>query len=119
MVFFGSGFFGVSQLLGLFFGAFLGLFARDCLVGVAARSALLDASGVEETGDAVARLGADAQPMRGAFAVELDALGIVLGEQRIVAADAFDEAAIARAARIGDNDFVIGTLFRAAASETN
>src|SRR5690606_30937463 len=110
---------GVSQLLRLFLGAFLGLFAGDTLVGVVARGALLNACGVEEARDAVARLGADAQPMLGAVGVELDALGIVLGEQRVVAADAFDEAAIARAARIGDDDLVIGALFRTAARQAN
>src|SRR3546814_4260586 len=76
------------------------LFARDGLVRVVARGAFLDARGVEEAGDAVARLGADAQPMLRAVGVELHALGIVLGEQRVVAADALDEAAVARAARI-------------------
>ena len=115
----GGGFFGVSQLLRLFFGAFLGLFARDGLVRVVARGAFLDTGGVEEAGDAVARLGADAQPMLRAIGVELDTLGIVLGEQRVVAADTFDEAAIARAARVSDDDLVIGTLFRTAASEAN
>src|SRR3546814_2410512 len=78
------------------------------LVRVVARGAFLDAGGVKEAGDAVARLRADAQPMRGAFAVELHALGIILGEQRVVAADTLDEAAVARGARVSNDDLVIG-----------
>src|SRR3546814_2424151 len=54
-----------------------------------------------------------------AVGVELHALGIILGERRVVAADALDEAAVARAARIGDDDLVIRTLFRTAACEAN
>src|SRR3546814_19474587 len=54
-----------------------------------------------------------------AIGVELDALLVVLGEKRVVIADPLDEAAVARAARIGDDDAVIGTLLGAAARQTN
>ncbi len=45
--------FGLRQLGGALLGALLGLLARNGLVRVVARGALLDAGGIEETGDAV------------------------------------------------------------------
>jgi hypothetical protein len=55
--------------------------------------------------------------MLGALGVDLHALFAVLGKERIVAADALDELAVARIAGVGDDDLVIGTLLRAAARE--
>src|SRR3546814_3404608 len=72
-----------------------------------------------EARNAVGRLRADTEPMVRAIGVELDALLVVLGEKRVVIADPLDEAAVARAARIGDDDAVIGTLLGAAARQTN
>ena len=77
-------------------GALLGLLARLGLLRVVARGALLDAGGIEEAGDAVRRLGADAQPVRDAVLVELHPLRVVLGQQRVVGADLLDEVAVAR-----------------------
>ena len=51
--------------------------------------------------------------------VELNALGIILGEQRVVAADTLDEAAVTRSARIGNDDLVIRALLGAAARKAN
>ena len=59
----------------------------------AARSLMPAAS--RKRSDAVGRLGADAEPVAGALLVELDAVRVVLGEQRIVAADLLDELAVA------------------------
>ena len=78
-----------------------------------------DARAIEEASDTIGRLRADAQPVRGALGVELHALRVILGEQRVVAAEALDEAAIARAARVCDDDLVIGALFRTAARQAN
>src|SRR3546814_11848916 len=76
-------------------------------------------SGVEEAGNAIGRLRADAQPMLRAVAVQRHALGIVLGEQRIIGADLLDEAAIARGAAVRHDDAVIGTLLGATARQTD
>jgi hypothetical protein len=54
-----------------------------------------------------------------ALGVEHDALLVVLGEQRIIGADLLDEAAVARRARIGDDDTVIGTLLGATARQAD
>ena len=59
------GFFGFSDLGGLFFGAFLGGFARFTLLGVVARCTLQDTGGIEEAMDAVRRLRTDGQPVAG------------------------------------------------------
>jgi hypothetical protein len=42
--------------------------------------------------------------MRDALLVERDALGVLARQQRIVGAELLDEAAVARAARIGHHD---------------
>src|SRR5436189_541035 len=109
-----GGFGGLGLLRRTLLGALLGLLARQTLVRVILGGALLDAGGMEEAEHAIARLGADAEPMPDAVGVELHALFAVLGQQRIVAADALDELAVARIARIGDDDLVIRPLLRAA-----
>src|SRR3546814_3793316 len=106
------------QLLGPLLGALLGLLAGLGLVRVVARGALTHARRIEEARNAVGRLRADTEPMVRAIGVELDALLVVLGEKRVVIADPLDEAAVARAARIGDDDGVIGALLGAAARQT-
>jgi hypothetical protein len=53
----------------------------------------------------------------GALGVELHPLRIVLGEQRIVAADPLDELAVARIAGVRDHDLVIRPLLRAAPAQ--
>ena len=57
--------------------------------------------------------------MRDALGIELHALGRILRQQRIVAAELLDEAAVARSAAVGDDDAVIGPLLGAATSEAN
>jgi hypothetical protein len=114
-----GGGFGVCGLLRALFDALLGLLARLTLVGVVARGALADAGGIEEAQHAVRRLCADAQPMRNAVGIELDALGRILRQQRIVDADLLDEAAVSGVAAVGHNDPVIRALLGAPARETN
>src|SRR3546814_6888675 len=80
-------FLGFGSLGSPGFGAFHRLFTRLRLVRVVACGALHDAGGVEEAGNAIGRLRADAQPMLRAVAVQRHALGIVLGEQRKIGAD--------------------------------
>src|SRR3546814_302636 len=108
---------GFGFLGGTLLGALLGLLAGLALLRVAAGRAFHQAGLIEEAKDAVRRLSADRQPMLGAISVDLHALFAVAGKQRIVAADALDELAVARIARIGDDDLVVGTLLRATARE--
>ena len=68
-----------------------------------------------EAAESVRRLRANAQPVAGAVFVELHALARILGEQRIVGADLLEILAVARAAAVGDDDAVIGTLLGTAA----
>jgi len=114
-----GGFLGGGQLRGALLGALDSLLAGLALVRVAADGALTDAGGVEEAGDAIGRLGADRQPMPRALGIDLDAVRIILGEQRVVRTDLLDEGAVARRPRIGDDDAIIGALLGAAPGETD
>src|SRR3546814_2504632 len=78
----GFGFLLRLQLLGPLLGALLGLLAGLGLVRVVARGALTHARRIEEARNAVGRLRADTEPMVRAIGVELEALLVVLGEQR-------------------------------------
>src|SRR5215510_8511947 len=57
--------------------------------------------------------------MRDALLVERDALGMLARQQRVVGAELLDEAAIARAARIGDDDVEERPLLGAVTGHTN
>src|SRR3546814_7897412 len=57
--------------------------------------------------------------MLDALAVKDHAIGGVLLQHRVVGADLLDEAAVARAGRLGDDDPVERALLGAAAGETN
>src|SRR5690606_30486351 len=50
---------------------------------------------------------------------QLDAVRMVLRQHRVVAAEPLDEAAVTGCGRLGDDDPIEGTLFRAAAGEAN
>ena len=116
---FGSGFVrGINLGLALF-GALLGLLAGDTLVRVAAGGALLDTGGVEEAGNAIGRLRADRQPMLGALGVDLDAVGVILGEERVVRTDLLDEGAVGRAGRLGADVALNRALLGGATGETD
>src|SRR4029079_3079126 len=104
---------------GLLGSALLGLLAGHRLLRVVAGGTLQEAGGVEEAQDAVGRLGALGEPGLDLLVVENDAGGIVLGLHRVVGADLLDEAAVARGARIGNDDAVIGTLLRTTTGETD
>ncbi len=69
------------------------------LLGIVALLALHDAGGIEEAGDAIGRLRALLHPVLDLLEVELEALFLVLRQQRIEVAETLDEAAIARRAR--------------------
>ena len=60
-----------------------------------------------------------AQPMRDALGFQLDAVGMLARQHRVVGAELLDEAAVARAAAVGDHDVVVGTLLRAGAGEAD
>src|SRR5690606_21439753 len=110
-----GGFLGLGGLGGALLGTLLGLVARLALLRVVLRRALLDPRGIEEAGDAVGRLRADADPVARTVLVELHAARIVLGEQRIVGADLLQIAAVAGRTAVGHHDAVIRTLLGAAA----
>ena len=74
---------------------FFGLALFGLLLGLA----LGEARRVEEARHAVGRLRADAEPVLDALDVELDAVGVVLGQQRVVRADLLDVAPVARRGR--------------------
>src|SRR5205085_6491000 len=103
-------FLGLGGLRGALLGALLGLLAGLTLLGVQLGGALLDAGDIEEAGNAVRRLRADAKPVAGAVPVELDALVVILGEQRVVGPDLLQVLAVARRAAVGHHDAVIRTL---------
>src|ERR1700690_1376968 len=105
--------------LGGGFGLRLALLARHGLLRIAARGALDDAGGVEEARHPVRRLRALGEPGLDLVHVELQPFGAVLGQQRIEMAKTLDEAAIARKARVGDDDVIDRTLLGACASEAD
>jgi diaminopimelate decarboxylase len=78
----------------------------------------LDAGLVEHAGDAVGRLRAHAEPVAHAVLDEADAVGIILGEERVVGADLLEVGAVAGRAAVGDHDLVVGALLGATARET-
>ena len=89
------------------------------LLGFCLRLALGQARGVEEARHAVGRLRADAEPVLDALEVELDAVGVVLGQQRIVRADLLDVAPVARRGGFGHDDVVVGPLLGAPTREAD
>src|SRR5262249_27943631 len=76
-----------------------------------------DARVAKEARDGVARQGAAPEPMLDAILFQRHALGMAAVEHRVVGAQLFDKAAVARAARVGDDDRIERPLFGAAASE--
>src|ERR1700752_4903448 len=105
--------------LGGGFGLRLALLARYGLFRVLARRALGDAGSVEETHHAVRRLRALGHPRLHLVEVELEAALIVLRQQRIEVAETLDEAAIARIARVGNDDVIDRALLGACAREAD
>src|SRR5690606_17880175 len=71
-----------------------------------------------QAADLVGQLGAIADPVVDARDVQHDAL-LVAGGNRVVVTDALDVAAVAGAARVGDDDVVERALLGAAAGETD
>ena len=105
--------------LGGGFGLGLALFARHGLMRIFARLPLLDAGGVEEAHHAIRRLRALGDPGLDLVHVELQARLSVLRQQRIEMAEAFDEATIARKARVGCHHVIDRTFLGARASEAD
>src|SRR5205823_867986 len=71
----------------------------------------------EEAGDPFGRLGADPEPVLQALFLERHPIGMAALEHRVVGAELFDKAPVARAARVGDDDRVERPLLGAAAGE--
>src|SRR5690606_12677974 len=95
------------------------LLARYGALGVVACLALADTGSVEETQHAVGRLRALRQPMLHALEVEIHALLRVLRQHRIIGAEFFDEAAVARITRVGDDHAILRALLGAHTGETD
>src|SRR6202008_4269428 len=91
----GFGLGGFGGLVGLFLLG-LALLARQRALRIVALLALGDAGGIEETHHAVGRLRALDHPGLDLVQVELEPLFLVLRQQRVVVAEALDEAAVAR-----------------------
>src|SRR6185312_9229566 len=104
-----------GRRLGGLFGLRLALLARHGLFRIAARLALGDAGLVEEAHHAIGRLRALLHPGLHLLEVELEALFLVLRQQRIVIAETLDEAAVARRARVGEHDVIERALLGAGA----
>src|SRR5690606_17940080 len=88
-----GGLFGLLRLR-LFFGPRLALLAWNRPLRVVVLLALGDTGGVEETHHAIRRLRALHHPGFDLVEVELQTLFLVLRQQRIVEAEALDEAAV-------------------------
>src|SRR5690349_9585229 len=73
---------------------------------------------LDEARDGVGQLGAALLPKADAFERESQTL-FFLGRDRVVEADALDEAAVTTVARIGDDDVVEGALFSASSGKAN
>src|SRR5258705_303278 len=101
------------------FGSGLALLARHGLFRIVARGALHDTGGIEETGHAVGRLRALGEPGLDLVHVELQPRLIVLRQQRIEMPEPFDEAAVARKARVGDDDVIDRALLGACARKAD
>ena len=85
------------------------------LLGLIVNHRFLAHAGVgQETGDTVCWQRAYAHPVFNAFIFKHQSFGMVLGDHRVVGANLFDKAAIARAAGIGNNEVIEGTFFCAA-----
>src|SRR5882724_920851 len=86
--------------LGGGFGLRLALLARHGLFRIVARRAL-------------------GEPGLDLVHIELQPLGVVLGQQRIEMAEPLDEAAVARKPRVSDDDVIDRALLGACASEAD
>ena len=60
-----------------------------------------------------------AEPMLQAIFLKADTLRMVRRQHRVIGTHLFDEAAIARAAAIGNHDVIIGALLGTSASKAN
>ena len=105
---------------GVCLGPLLRLGLGQMLLGlVAALRCLGQAELRQKQRHAVRRLGALAQPILDALDIELHPLGAVMGQHGIVDPHLLDEAAVARHARFGDDDAVVGALLGPAAGQAN
>ena len=64
-------------------------------------------------------LRADAKPMLDAVFVQQQPVGMLVRQHRVVAAQLLDEAAVTRAAAVGDDDVVVRALLGASAGEAD
>src|ERR1700716_638816 len=101
------------------FGVGLAFLARHGLFWIVARGAFCHAGGIEEARHAIRRLRALGEPGLGVVHVELQPGLIVLCQQRIAMTEPFDEAAVARKARVGDDDVIDRALLGACASKAD
>src|SRR6266481_5919922 len=105
--------------LGGGFGLRFALLARHGLFRIAARGALCHAGGIEEARHPVRGLRALGKPGLDLVHVELQPRLVVLRQQRIEMPEPLDEAAVARKARIGDDDVIDRALLGACARKAD
>src|SRR5512132_4637094 len=75
--------------------------------------------GGAEPGDTIARRGAVAEPVLDPLLLEDNAIGVLLLQHRVVGAEHLDEAAVARASRVGYDYPIEGALLGAAPRQAN
>src|SRR6516164_1526665 len=73
----------------------------------------------QETGDALGRQGADPEPMPDPLGFEGHSIVMRALEHRVVGPELLDEATVARAARVGDDDAVEGALLGTTARQAD
>src|SRR4029077_6233821 len=105
-------------LLGLL-GARFAFLARDRALRIAALFPFHHARFIEKAQHPVGRQRALSKPSLDLLEIELEALGLVLRQQRIEMAEPLDEAAVARRAAVSDHDMMNRPFLRAGAGETD
>src|SRR5439155_21221002 len=105
--------------LGGGFGLGFTLLARHGLFRIVARGTFCHAGGVEEARHPVRGLRTLGEPGLDLIHIELQPRLIVLRQQRVEMSEPFDEAAVARKTRVGDDDMIDRTLLGACARKAD
>src|SRR5712691_11906069 len=83
--------------------------------GFADRRLIYEARIAEKTRHPIGRLRPDAEPMPDPLLLERHTVGMTAFQHRVVGAELFDKASVARTARVGDDDRIERPLLGAAA----
>src|SRR5262245_24674497 len=115
----GSRGFGRRGSLGGLLGLRFALLARDRAGWIVAFLALHHPGLVEEAQHPVGRQRALGEPSLDLVEIELEALALVLRQQRVEITEALDEAAVARRAAVGNHDVIDRPLLGSGAGEAD